>query len=44
MRRCHEADKRAKNAQLVRRMNAKTNVRKLLERLVETKAETIKLG
>ena len=33
-----------KKAQLVRRMNIKTNVTKLLERLVETKAETIKLG
>ena len=44
--RCHEADKRAKTVQLVRRMNksTKTNVTKLLERLVETKAETIKLG
>jgi len=42
--RCHEADKRAKNVQLVRRMNKQTNVTKLLTRLVETKAETIKLG
>ena len=33
-----------KKARLVRRMNIKTNVTKLLERLVETKAETIKLG
>jgi hypothetical protein len=40
----HEAEKRAKTAQLVRRMNTNTNVTKLLERLVETKAETIKLG
>jgi len=42
--RCHEADKRAEIAQLVRPMNKTTNVRRLLERLVQTKAETIKLG
>ena len=44
IRRCHEADKRAKIAQLVRRMNKSTNVAKLLKRLLETKAEKIKLG
>lgn len=40
--RCHEADKRGKRPQLVRRMQ--TNLNKLTERLLGTKAEVYKLG
>ena len=42
--RCHEADKRAERPYLSALMNNTTNLTKLLNRLVETKAETIKLG
>lgn len=41
--RCHEADKRDKSVQPVGPMN-KTNTEKLIERIVNAKAETVKVG
>jgi transposase len=40
----HEADKREKNLQLVGRMKNQTNAKKLIEQLLGSKSEVVKLG
>ena len=42
--RCHEADKRDKNAQPVGPMNKQTNEKKLIERILGNKTEEVKMG